>query len=346
MSFLVRTQVGTCAAVLRDLASSDPRVRKAAIAAAPRVAREEGDEARLRIIEGLVAQLSTAASTMIRGDAALALADLEATEAVPQLIEAATDDNDLLRELAVSALGEIGDGRAAEVVGKALRDDEPEVRFQAIVAYPRVAKGQIPEDRIWAALRRGLDDADGDVQVRAAEACAELADGAELPAAIGDRLANLCRDEGAESELRIVAAITLGDSGDARGGKVLVAVITGELPSDERRTCIAMELAGELRLETAKANLEATVFGWRARFGDPTRRTAALVALCRLGDARAIAEVTADLESGSYAKKAIALGVAGRGKVRSARAAIEGLRGQPGLADPDAVEDALAALDA
>jgi L-lactate dehydrogenase complex protein LldG len=50
MSFLMRARVATMAAVLRDLESAETRVQREAIAAAPGVAREEGSEARARIL--------------------------------------------------------------------------------------------------------------------------------------------------------------------------------------------------------------------------------------------------------------------------------------------------------
>lgn len=344
MSFLMRARVATSAAVLRDLESTDVRVRREAVAAAPGVAREEGPDARTQIVLALASVLEREGPAMLRGDAALALADLEATEALPSLLLGAESDHDLVRELCISALGELGDPRGMKVVERALRDDQPEVRFQAIVAFPRVAKGQVPEERLWKVLRGGLDDGDPEVQVRAAEACAELAAGAPLPSAIADRLARLAGDAAGPDELRIAAATALGDSGDDRGGAVLLALVEGKMRADERRTFVAMELCGELGLRAAIPTLRPMVFGLRARLGDPSRRATALVALCRLGDEEAIAVVLSDIERGSYARRAVALGIAARGHVRAARPAIERLRGNAGAADPDAVEDALAAL--
>ncbi|MBL8715855.1 MAG: HEAT repeat domain-containing protein [Myxococcales bacterium] len=345
MSFLMRARVATTAAVLRDLESAETRVQREAIAAAPGVAREEGSEARARIVSVLARILGSEAPAMVRGDAAFALADLGAREALPALIAAAESDHDLVRELAVSALGELGDAEGLAVVERALRDEQPEVRFQAIVAYPRVAKGAVAPDRIWATLRRGLDDADEEVEVRAAEACAELAAGDPLPPAIADRLARLAGDTAVGQELRLAAATALGDSGDARGAPVLLAVVDGSMKTDERRTFIALELCGELGLRAAIPTLRAAVFGLRARFGDPSRRTTALLALCRLGDEEAIAVVLDEIERGSYARRAVALGIAGHARLTVARGAIEQLRGRESLADPEAVEDALASLE-
>ncbi len=344
MSFLMRARVATTAAVLRDLESKEARVQREAIAAAPGVAREEGDEARARIVAALAGILGGEGPAMVRGDAAFALADLGATEALPALVAAAESDHDLVRELAVSALGELGDAQGLAVVERALRDEQPEVRFQAIVAYPRVAKGAVATDRIWATLRRGLDDADEEVQVRAAEACAELAAGDPLPTTIADRLARLTGDAGIGAELRLAAATALGDSGDARGAPVLLSVVDGSTKTDERRTFIALELCGELGLREAIPTLRASVFGLRARFGDPSRRATALLALCRLGDEEAVAVVLDEIERGSYARRAVALGIAGSARLQAARGAIERLRGREALADPEAVEDALASL--
>ena len=60
--------------------------------------------------------------------------------------------------MALSALGEIGDARATQRLSRALRDDRPEVRYQAVIAYARVVRDDPRE--IANALARALDDPD------------------------------------------------------------------------------------------------------------------------------------------------------------------------------------------
>lgn len=344
MNFLARSKPATLEVVLRDLQSRDVRARVAAVEHAPSVARAEN--ARGGIVDALVRALKDD-SEHVRGAAALALADMEANEALPALLVAADDDAFVVRQLAITALGEIGDRRALERVRRALRDPRPEVRFQAVVAFPRLAReddGNIAKE-VWNALSAGLEDDDPFVRSRAAEACAEVADGAPLTGTISDRLARLAADKSESPDTRVAAAIALGESGDARGEKVLLAVMRGDIDEpDPRRVQAIFELAGELKLEAARPLATAAAFGLRARFGDPSRRAAALVTLIRLGDRRAIDQVIGDLNGRSYERRTLAIGIAARAAMTEAAPHLEALKRDASLADPDAIDDALTAI--
>lgn len=342
--FLARARPQTAEAIVRDLASDDPRVRIETAGHAPGVVGDDRGEVRARVVEALARALKDAHHG-VRGAAALALADLDADEALPALIEAVDDDEASVRELAVTALGEIGDPRAHDRVQRALRDPLPEVRFQAIVAFPRIARAAGAADEIWGALSIGLEDDDALVRGRAAEACAELADGEELPATVADRLARVVRDSDQPNDARVAAAIALGESGDARCRPVLLAVLRGEIEEpDPRRLQAVYELVGELRLEEARPLLHAASFGLRARFGDPSRRAAALIALIRLGDRRAIDFVLAELEARGWERRVAALGVVARTSLVEARSRVLAMRADPMTAD--AAADVLEQLDA
>src|SRR5262249_46181457 len=98
----------------------------------------------------------------VRSEAAVALADLAAHEALPTLLVAVEDDDAHVRQMALSALGEIGDARAAPRLERALRDSRPEVRYQAVIAFARIAKDE--PQTVATALGRALDDEDAAIR--------------------------------------------------------------------------------------------------------------------------------------------------------------------------------------
>jgi HEAT repeat protein len=345
---LGKARVTTVEALLRDLASPDARVRITAADAASSVVEHDAVErGRARVISALVSRLEDVHAD-VRAASALALADLGANEALPNLLVAADDDLALVRQCAITALGEIGDVRARERLRRALKDERPEVRFQAIVAFPRLAREADGKDEdAWSALSSGLTDDDAQVRGRAAEACGELADGAPLPDEIADLLATLVDDKDEAPDTRVAAAIALAESSDRRGGPLLLALLRGDVVEpNPGRVQAAFELAGALALEGARELAASAAFGLRARFGDPGRRAAALTALVRLGDRRAIEHVLAELDGRSFSRRAMAIGIASRGALAEARSRLLALKRDPTLADPDSVDDALARIDA
>jgi HEAT repeat protein len=343
-----RARPSTVEALVRDLGSSELRVRVEASEASSIVIADASDTDRKRIIDALVKMLDADGQAHGRAAAAVALADVSAHEALPALLLAADDDAPIVRQMAIQALGEIGDVRACERIRRALSDDRPEVRFQAIVAFPRLAKQRAGDDHgtVWSALETGLVDEDAEVRGRAAEACAELADGKPLPKNIADRLAKMAIGKSEPADARVAASIALAESGDKRGSQTLLDVMAGRIDEpNPGRVQATFELAGELGLEEARAEATSAAFGLRARFGDPGRRAAALVALVRLGDRRAIDHVLEELGSSSFTRRMTALGVVSRSALVEARPQLEAMRNRESLADPDAVNDALAKLD-
>jgi hypothetical protein len=71
-----------------------------------------------------------------------------------------------------------------------------------------------------------------------------------------------------------------------------------------------------------------------------------LVALAALGDERARAHFAAELASGSWARRTVAVGLIGRARLRSLRAEVAALANDETKADPVAVSDALERIDA
>ena len=98
-----------------------------------------------------------------RRNAAWGLGALDASEAVPALIEALRDPEASVREQVAWALGAIGDHRAVDGLVAALSDSSPGVRRQAAWAL-----GTIGDRRAVAGLTKALKDTDSGVRRQAA----------------------------------------------------------------------------------------------------------------------------------------------------------------------------------
>ena len=99
-------------AAFRDLESERAATRAAAIRDVVRHALG-ADGTRERAVPLLEKALREDAVAQVRAAAALALADLGAAEALATLLVAVEDEDPHVRQMALSALGEIGDARAA-----------------------------------------------------------------------------------------------------------------------------------------------------------------------------------------------------------------------------------------
>jgi hypothetical protein len=106
----------------------------------------------------------------------------------------------------------------------------------------------------------------------------------------------------------------------------------------------AVELLGELRIEEARPHLERRAFGF-LRLGADRFAWQAMVALARMGHARARSRIVRDLGSWSRDRRTLAVAAAGRALITEARPLIEAMRGDEGRADPSAVDVALEQLD-
>jgi HEAT repeat protein len=98
-----------------------------------------------------------------RRNAAWALGALDASEAVPALIDALKDTDAGVREQVAWALGAIGDRRAVDGLTGALTDSAPGVRRQAAWAL-----GALGDRRAVPALTKCLKDSDAGVRRQAA----------------------------------------------------------------------------------------------------------------------------------------------------------------------------------
>src|SRR5581483_972507 len=134
----------TLEASFRDLTSTRDTTRASAIGDLVRHARHDAS-VRGRAIPLLEQALTGKAperpdpSSAVRSAAALALADLNAHEALASLLVAVEDDDAYVRQMALTALGDIGDSRARPRLERPLNDRRPEVRYQAVIAFARAA---------------------------------------------------------------------------------------------------------------------------------------------------------------------------------------------------------------
>lgn len=331
----------TLAAALRDLEHPKSKIRLDAL----RDLLHYGEEARDEVVEALAKALRDE-DHQVRGAAALALADVEGTEALPSLLVAIEDEHLYVRQMALTAVGELGDSRATERLRRALRDERPEVRFQALIAFARVA-----EDEAEEALFEASRDEDANIRYIAlrvaeeqAEAREERGEASGLSDALLARAAEMLED--ATPKVRVVAAILLGRGGDSRGISVLLDVIEGRVQTNEAEDeAAAVELAGELELRDALPALERRAFGLR-RLTKQTFAWQARIALARLGHARARADILRELRAFSRDKRTMAIAAAVHANLHEARPALLRMQDQPRLADPAVVADALEKLGA
>ncbi|WP_437754730.1 HEAT repeat domain-containing protein [Sorangium sp. So ce1389] len=329
----------TLEAALRDVGSTKPAVRVEAVTDLVPYAATAREQV-LRAIEGALRADEHAA---VRAAAAIALADTKAVEALPALLLAVEDVDPHVRQMAITALGEIGDGRATGRLRRALSDERPEVRFQAVIAFPRVCAQRA--DAIDAVTQATHDD-DPLVCHIALRMFEELGESAgELPPSGMARARALLGH--ASPLVRAAAAVITARFGDPVGHAALVEIVEGKLRGvDHEDEAAAIELCGELGLQAARSALERRAFGLKIGFGRDPLRWHARVALARMGHERAVREILGELGAWDRHRRTLAVAAAGRARLQAARAPIAAMRGDERKADQGAVEEALAAIAA
>jgi HEAT repeat protein len=306
---------------------------------------------RQQALAALVRALREDEAPAARGEAAVALADAKASECTEVLSLATRDEHDYVRQMALLALGEVAaprDQKAAAAVERALRDRAGPIRFQALIAFGRLAAERAEPELVSAS-----EDEDPKVRYIALRLLEERSfeserDSRFLPS-IGDSPPTLCelartklRDPA--PEVQLAAAILLARAGDDTGHSVLVRAVNegygAREPEDEYA---AVELAGSLPLSEARSGLERRAWGgllrkdrfqWQAR-----------TALAKIGDRRAIGSILRDLTAWTRDTRTLAVAAAGSARIAEARPLLRAMRGDERRADPDAVTEALAALE-
>jgi hypothetical protein len=245
--------------------------------------------------------------------------------------------------MALLALGEVASAEDAEVqriLDEALSCAEPPLRFQALLACPRLlARGS------EGVLRAATADTDGHVRALAWRLLEQMSaeDGEEV-----DLDAVLAQAQGAlvdESiEVRLAAAILLKRLGSPAGAEAIEDALNGRLPLNPEDEQAAIEAAGQLGLHRACPGLKRRARGgWHAAYPFAWH---ARVALARLGDEAAQKSILRGLQSWSRDTRTLAVAAAGQARLIRARAALEAMRGDPTRAEPDSVREALDLLAA
>jgi HEAT repeat protein len=330
----------TIEAALRDAEHARADVRLASLADLKRHARGGDDSA----VAALVARLARDPEPQVRAGAALALADIDAKDELAVLLAASADVDPGVRQMALVGVGELADPEHAEACAAATRglvDALPAVRYQAVVALARL-RG----DASLEALLVGTRDADPEVRHVALRVAEEVFGGRapeQVPLALLQRARGALRDD--NYGVQLAAAILLAVLGDPSGRSRLIEVVNDRrrIPHAEDES-IAVELCGELKLSEATPGLERRAFGvlggrtpasWHAR-----------VALAELGHPRAKSVILRGLSAWSRDARTLAVAAAGRARLLEARELLQSMAGSPERAEPDAVNDALDAIDA
>jgi HEAT repeat protein len=335
--FNLRPLPRTLPAAMRDVTHRKVEIRLSAVQDLAALAHEAPVEAAEALVRALADPVP-----VVRARAAIALADARARRSSAALLPLLADVDTHVREMALSALGELcspDDEPALDALREALADDSPALRFQALIAYARVA-----EERALPALLTAFDDSDARVRyvaLRVAEERATETSDEQTRAQVLARAESLLGDSA--RDVRLAAAILLAKSGHEAAHAELAAVVNSRQPAREPEDeQTAVDLAGELGLEAAYPGLVRRAFGGllgRDRFAWQAR-----VALARLGDERACRSILKDLSSWSYEARNMAVAAAGRARIAEARPLLLALRDRPDRADPDAVQEALALL--
>ncbi|CAN5456949.1 hypothetical protein BH09MYX1_BH09MYX1_52270 [soil metagenome] len=237
-------------ACVRDFESKKPDVRASAATDIVRHARDPNDSEHrataLKLLEGALAD----PAPVVRSAAAVALSDLGSNGAVKALLRLIDDDDQHVRQMAIVAVGELADADEAIVtrLEKAQKDRRPEMRYQSVIALSKLLqrkKSASTRDSRVAALLRATSDDDMNVRyiglrlaedglvakaVVDTEAGEEESDADETdPSPVDGRLLTRARvllDDEAD-DVVVAAAIFLAKAGDARGRKVVHAVVAG-----------------------------------------------------------------------------------------------------------------------
>ncbi len=327
-------------ASFRDLDSTKPDNRVSAIHDLLRHARDD-EAVRARAIPLLEMRLADVIPK-VRAAAAVGLADLVATGSVPALLRSVDDDDAYVRQMALNALGELGDARALPRLRRGLTEKRSEMRYQSIIAFARLCEDAKEVGQALLTATNDDDDAVVHIALRIAE---ERLDAGK---ALDERLVTRARAllESGRTHLMVVAAILLGKSGESDGNALLLRVVRGDTVAgqsaekeDERAV---VELVGALGLTEARPHLERRAWGLKRIVRD-TCAFHAKIALARMKHPRATDEIMKDLASTRPDLLGSAVVSAGRARLAPARPLIAALA--EGSVDPELVKEALAQLD-
>lgn len=173
-----------------------------------------------RDIEGLIAALDAEHPAEVRADAAEALGELGANDAVTALVAMLSDPDPGLRRVAAAAIGELTAPSAVADLLAALEDDDEAVRAAARDAIASLL-AELPAGALDDVFVDALEHDSVIVRLAAVEALGALRAGH-----VADAVARLVDDP--DSEVRVAAVGTLGLLGDVSAFAVLIAALDHE----------------------------------------------------------------------------------------------------------------------
>lgn len=208
---------------------------------------------------------------------ALAAAD------VATLAEKARDSAEETRYAAATALGKTGTPAAVSVLAELLKDESPLVRKQALAGLARAARIDDPAclSKLAQWIKVGKDPVQNALRSQAAEA---LAKGGE--AVVPELVAVLADDKAADVWPYAVRALGRTATTNASAGQALIACFNDKAPAKARLRNDVIEALGLLHVKEAVPAL-LPVLDKQDRNSED-ERAAVVVALGRIGDARAI----------------------------------------------------------
>ncbi len=322
----------TLPAALRDLDEAKPLVRAAAVLDLVKYVESHRDD----VLKGLEKAVRDE-SAMVRAKAAEAVGDAGLVEGIEWLLDMIDDVSPIARQNALLSLGLLKDERALETLKRALTDERPDVRFQATMAYPRVAAR---DDAVTALLARTRDD-DPDVVHIALRMTEELED------VVDERIlarARACLRHDAP-HVRAVAAIVIATAGKDWADETLVQATKGKLsPISPEDLGAILELVGDRGLTSAREALEARARGGFLGLSKDPCQWHARVALARLGDEKEKKAIMRELSASDFGKRTMAVAAAARAQITEAIPLIEAMEGNPKRADAETVREALRKL--
>lgn len=246
----------------------------------------------------------------MRAAAAIGLADANGGEVATALVVLVDDDDDEVRQLAITALGEIGDDAAVPRLLRAAEDERPSMRYQATIALARIEGGG-EDTRVKVLLRASSDD-DFNVRYIAMRLAEEHFTDTDVPERLRLRAVALLGDE--ERDVTIAAALFLAHVRDERSEPIIRRVVRGELLAQREDEREAVEIAGALDMRDLIPDLERRAFGLVRHVRD-TCAFHATIALARMGHTRAVATIRKDLESRSEKRREAGAIAAARAKL-------------------------------
>ena len=322
-------------AAIRDLDAARPETRQSAAEDLARHASEHRDE----VLRALHRALHDEHPD-VRATAATALGDIADPASREALSTATRDEHDFVRQMALSALAELRSDAATPTFEKALDSSIPSDRFQAVLGFARSCRDDERVQRVLLAATRDEDPLVRHIALRVAEERG----GDRVVAPIFKERARALLDDDSDV-VRVAAAVILGRLGDHAGADVLAAVASRDVVTTEHDDeAAAIELCGDLRIESAAPALEKRAFGRVLLLSRDPFVWHARVALAALGHGRAMDWILTELRAWTRERRTLAVAAAGRAQLDKARPLLEAMVGDETRADPNAVREALARL--